>query len=285
MKICIIGKKEDKHSRYLYEEFRKKDFSSVFLTDLTKLNVRISNQKIGVYYKTELNWDVYILRAGREDPFAYLVSHILEEKAVVLPSAKSILAVSNRGLLARAIFESKSVLQPLTYISCSAEAAKRIAIKFRKIALKFTKHGGKGVAIIEKPSEASDLLSIFSGLAEPFCVQRFIEGEVLKTLIVGEEVIGIKEYPKAGEERSHEGKREYVRVKEEVKTSLIKLAKYLGAFLFEADFIETKRKYILIDISLNPDLEMYAAHSGKNIGAIYADYILRNYSVRQPSLI
>ena len=284
MKICIISKKEDKNARYLYQEFKKKDFSKVFLTDLTKLNVRISNKKIGVYYKTELNWDVYILRTSGEDLFSYLVASILENKAVVLPSSKSILALSNRGLLTKAVFESKSVFQPLTYFCPSAEAAKRAAIKFKKIALKFTKHGGKGVAIIERPSEASDLLSIFSGLAEPFCIQRFVEGEILKTLLVGEEVIGIKEYPKPGEERSHKGKREYIRVKEEVKTFLVKLAKHLGVFLFEADFILSKRRYFFIDMSLNPDLEMYATLSGKNIGAIYADYILRNYSIQQPSL-
>ncbi len=283
MNICIIGH-QDENSRYLYEEFRKKDFSKVFLTDISKLNVRISNKKISVYYKTELNWDVYLLRTGAEDSFSYLLANTLEEKAVVLPLSKAILSVGDRGLLAKTIFESKSLLQPVTYISSSDEAAKRAAIKFKKIALKFGKHGGKGVAIIDKPSTSSDLLSIFSDIAKPFCVQKFIEGEIIKTLVVGEEVIGIREYIPAEEERSHEGKKEYLRLKEEVKSALLKFAKHLGANLFEADLIKGKRKYFLIDVSLNPYLKMYADLSGKNVGAIFADYILRNYSAVQKNL-
>jgi ribosomal protein S6--L-glutamate ligase len=284
MNICIIATKDDEHARYLYEEFQKKDFSKVFLTDISKLNVRISNKKISVYYKTELNWDAYLLRTGAEDPFSYLVANTLEEKAVVLPSSKAILSVSDRGLLAKTIFESKTLLQPVTYISSSDEAAKKVAIKFKKIALKFGKHGGKGVAIIDKPSTSSDLLSIFSGIAQPFCVQKFIEGEIIKTLVVGEEVIGVKEYVPAEEERSHEGKKEYLRLKEDIKSTLLKLAKHLEAYLFEADLIKGRRKYFLIDISLNPDLKMYAELSGKNVGAIFADFILKNYSTRQSSL-
>jgi glutathione synthase/RimK-type ligase-like ATP-grasp enzyme len=284
MKICIIAAKEDENARYLYEEFRKKDFSKVFLADIAKLNIRVSNKKISVYYKNELNWDVYVLRTGAEDPFSYLIANTLEEKAVVSPSSKAILSVGDRGLLAKAIFESRALLQPVTYISSSDEAAKRAAMKFKKIALKFGKHGGKGVAIIDKPSTSSDLLSIFSDIAKPFCVQRFVEGEIIKTLVVGEEVIGIKEYVPAEEERSNEGKKEYIRLKEDVKSALIKLAKHFGTYLFEADLIKDKRKYFLIDVSLNPYLKMYAELSGKNIGAIFADFVLRNYSTIQSSL-
>jgi glutathione synthase/RimK-type ligase-like ATP-grasp enzyme len=186
-------------------------------------------------------------------------------------------------LLAKTIFESKTI-QPLTYISFSAEAAKKVAMKFKKFALKFVKHGGKGVAIIERPSTASELLDIFSHLAQPFCIQRFIGGEVIKTLVAGEEVLAIKEYPQPGEERSTEGKREYIKVKEEVKAALIKLAKYLKAPLCEVDLIERNRIYFVIDVSLNPDLKIYADLSGRNVGAIFADYILRNFSKMQPPL-
>jgi glutathione synthase/RimK-type ligase-like ATP-grasp enzyme len=285
MNVCIIRKKEDENARYLYEEFRKKDFSKVFLTDLVKLNARISNKRMGVNYKTELkDWDIYLMRSGVEDfPFSYLITSILEENSLVLPSSKAVLNCSNRGLLAKAFFESKTI-QPLTYICFSTEAAKRIAMKFKKFALKFEKHCGKGVAILERPSTASELLDIFSDLPQPFCIQKFIEGNIIKALVVGEEVVGIKEYPKPGDEKSNVGKKEYIRLKEAVKTELLELSKRLQAFIFEVDLIERHRKYFAIDVSLCPDLKMYAELSGKNIGSIFADYILRNYSKWQSPL-
>ena len=91
MNICIICKTEDNNARYLYEEFRKKNFSKVFLTDLDKLSVRISNKKSAVQYKTDLNWDVYIMRTIAEDfRFSCLISSILEKEAHVLPSSQTL---------------------------------------------------------------------------------------------------------------------------------------------------------------------------------------------------
>ena len=283
MNICIIKKNKDNqypdlYPRYLYEEFKKKNFSKIFLTNLAKINIRISPKKIGVRCRGNFDWDVFLMRPGIEDfPFSYLTASVLEEKGIVLPSSKAILSCVDRGLLARAIFKS-GVLQPITYISSSAESAEKSAIRFKKFAIKFVQHGGKGVAILEKPSAASELLDVFSNLSQPFCVQRFINGDVIKALVVGNEVIAMKERPKSGKEKSNEGKREYMRLNEEVKFDILKLAKYLNAFLFEVDLIENNKKYFVIDLSLNPDLKMYADISGKNVGAIFADFILRNYS-------
>ncbi len=285
MNLCIIAAKEDEDARYLYEEFKKKGFSKLFLADLAKLNVRVSGKKLSVRYKTELNWDAYFIRpAGEYFPFSYLVASILEEQAPVLPPASTILNCYDRGLLAKTIFDSKTLFQPLTYISSSADAAEKTAIKFKKLALKFVKHGGKGVAILEKPSTASELLDIFSDLAQPFFIQRFVEGEIIKALIVGEEVIAFKEHVPIKEEKSQEGKKEYIKLEEELKSTLIKLAKYLKAPLFEIDLIKHGRRYFAIDVGLNPGLKMRAELSGKNVGAIFADYILRNYSTTQTPL-
>ena len=282
MNLCIIRKQKDEEARYLYEEFKKKDFSKIFLADLTKLNIRISKKKISVNHKTELKWDIFILKCREGDfPFSYSLADTLEKQAIVLPSAKAVLACSDRGLLAKAIFDSKIVLQPLTYLFSSPEAAKKVAVKFNKFALKFHKHGGKGVVILDKTSTATDFLDVFSGLAQPFCIQRFIKGDVIKVLVVGEEVIAVKEYPSPDMERSNLGRKEYVRIKEEVKADLRAFAKHLNAFLLEVDLIEKNQRYFIIDISLNPDVCMYARLSGKNVGAIFADFILRNYSAKQ----
>lgn len=285
MKLCIVAKKEDAQARYLYEECKRKPFEKVLLADLAKINVRISGKNIDVYYKRKFDWDVYFLRVETTSfPFSYLVSKVLEKKGVVLPSSEAILNCSDRGFLARALFEAKMLL-PLTYISYSAEAAKKAAARFRKSAIKFLKHGGKGVAIVEKPSNVSELLDIFSDLTQPFCIQRFIPGEVIKVLVVGEDTIAIKEYPPPREERSNVGKREFVKLKEKEKEELIKLAHYFKANLFEVDLIKKNRRYFVIDVSLNPDLKMYAELSGRNVAAIFADYILRKYSSLQPPLI
>jgi len=278
MRVCIVAKNTDEEARYLYEEFKKKNFSKVFLADLTKLSVKASNKNINIYYKKKFDWDIYVIRALAEDfLFNYLVAEVLPNKAIILPSAKAILHCSSRGLFAKAIFEAK-VTQPLTHISLSAESAKKIATRFKKCALKFAKHGGKGVVIVEKSSNVSEFLDVFSHLDQPFCVQKFIKGEITKVLVVGEDVIAMTECPKPGEERSNEGKREHVRINDELKLNLINLAKHLGTFLFEIDLIEKNSRYFAIDVSLTPNLKMYSEISGRNVAAIFADYILQKYS-------
>lgn len=79
MNVCIIGAQRDKNARYLYEEFKKKEFSKVLLVDLAKLYVEMS-KVAKVYYRTELDWDAYIMRPRVEEfPFTFLVASILEE--------------------------------------------------------------------------------------------------------------------------------------------------------------------------------------------------------------
>lgn len=279
MDICIIQKDEkDEGGRYLYEEFKKKNFSKILLTDLKKLDVRMSPQKISIRCKSIFDWDTFVIRVmPSQFPFNYLVASILEKKSIVLPSSKAILCSIDRGLLSKAIFES-GVLQPITYVSSSTKIAKKAAIKFNKFAIKFARHCGKGVAILEKQSPASEILDVFSGLAQPFCVQRFIKGDIIKVLIVGEEVIALREYHKKGEEKSNEGKKESVKLEENVKCEMLKLSKYLKSFLFEVDLVENQGRYFVIDVSFGPNLEMYADISGKNVASIFADFILKNYS-------
>jgi len=278
MNICIIAKNTDKEAVYLYEEFKKKNFKKVFLADLAKLNIRVSNRGVGISYKNKFDWDVCVIRPRVEDfAFCYLISDIMKKKSACLPTPQAILNCSNRGLMAKAILEAKGT-QPLSYICLSTESAKNIATRFKACALKLAKHGGKGVVLVKKSSNASELVDIFSDLDQPFCIQRFINGEIIKTLIVGEEIIAMRELPKNGEERSNFGKREHIKIKEEVKNDLLSLSKYLGAFLFEVDLIEKNSKYYIIDVSLTPNLEMYCEISGRNVGALYADYILQNYS-------
>lgn len=279
MNICIIQKnEEDQSARYLYEEFKKKSFSKVLLTDLKKLDVRMSPQKISVRCKNVFDWDVFVMRPRIEDfPFNYLIASILEKNSAVLPSSKAILNCMDRGLLSKAIHES-GILQPITYVSSSAKNAKKAAVKFNKFAIKFARHCGKGVAILEKQSPGSEILDVFSGLAQPFCVQRFIKGDIIKVLVAGEEIIAIREYHKKGEEKSNEGKRESVKLEESAKFEMLKLSKYLKSFLFEVDLVENQGRYFVIDVSLGPDLKIYADISGKNIAAIFADFIIKNYS-------
>jgi len=278
MNVCFIAKSTNKEAIYLYEEFKKKNFTKVFLVDLAKLNIRISNKSIGIGYSKKFAWDVYIIIARSNDfSFNYLLAEVLQKKATVLPSPKAILNCSDRGLLAKVIFEAK-VKQPLSYISLSTEGAKGIATRFKKCALKFANHGGKGVAIVNKSSNASEFVDIFSHLEQPFYIQKYISGDIIKVLVVGDEVIAMKEQPKPGEARSNDGKREHIRLDEKTKAELIGLSTYLGASLFEVDLIEKGSEHFIIDLSLSPSLEMYSEISGRNVGALYADYILQKHS-------
>ena len=276
-KLCIIKNNNNKSTIKLYEECKKNSkFSKIFLADLSKFITCIEKENILVSYKEEnLDYDIYFFRVDPEDfPFTYLLASLLEKKkAIVIPSSNTILNCSNKCLMSKMLSDLYSYY-PTTYFSFSPEIAKKIATNFERVVLKFSKHGGRGVTVLENKSNVSEFLDIFSDIAKPYCLQKFVEGDIVKNLIIGDSVFSIKEYPKEGELRSNIAKRrELIKLSQKISDELVQLSNKMQAYCCEIDLIESNENYYIIDISLNPDLEMYAKITGTNIYTVLSNYL------------
>ncbi len=280
VEVCIIGY-EDQNSVDVYNECEKR-IGSVFLVDISKLAVSAERTVEILYRNTPLACEVCVIRPRVEDfPFTYIIASTLEEKgALVMPSSRAILACSNRCLLIKELCRF-NVKQPKSYFSISPSTAKKLASEFEKVVIKFLKHGGRGVTILESKSSTSEFLDIFEGLAKPFCLQNFVKGQVIKTLVVGSEVYAFKEYPREGEARSNEGRREFVKLGKNINERLVRVSQALGAPCCEIDLIDDGKNQFIIDMSLNPNLRMYQEVSGTNIAAIYSEYIKHQLEMRK----
>ena len=277
MKLCIIADKEDKVALYIYEEAKKfKEISNNILVSIEKLYIE-GNEKIVYRDKDITDYDFCILHIPCNTfPFSYLAAGILHNKKVILShEPKAFLYLSNRALMIKA-FERAKVNYPKTYLTMAPEVSKNIVNKFDKLVFKLADvHGGKGIMIVRDKSTANGLIDAMYTSSKSFCMQEVIEGEVVKLLVVGEEVIGIKEIPKPGEDRSNVAQsRIYFRPSDELIEIGKKIAKEIGALCCEVDIIERQNKYYAIDISINPSLLMYKELSGKNVANILLNSML-----------
>ncbi len=277
MELCIIGNKDDKSAIYLYEESKKfKGISNSVLVTLPKLYIE-GNEKVVYKDKNIANYDFCILHVPCDKfPFSYLISSILRNKKVILTQEpKATLYLSNRALLAKAFGRAK-VKYPKTYLTLSPEVSKNIVGRFDKIVFKLADvHGGNGIMVIKSPSTANAIIDSMHSASKPFYIQEVIKGKVTKLLVIGEEVIGIEETPKQGEDRSNIAQRRtFLRPSDELSELGKRVAKEIGSLCCEVDFIERKGEYYAIDISIDPNLLMYKELSGKNVANILFNSIL-----------
>ncbi len=277
MKLCVIGNKDDKSALYIYEESKKfKEISHSILVTLPKLYIE-GYEKIMYRDKDITNYNSCIMHVRCDMfPFSYLVSNILHTKKVALShEPKASLYLSNRALLAK-VFDRAKVKYPKTYLALSPEVSKNIVSKFDKIVFKLANvHGGKGVMVINEKSAAKSIVDSMHSTSKSFYMQEVIEGEVTKLLIIGEEVIGIKEIPKQGENRSNIAQsRISLRPSDELSEIGRKVAKEVGALCCEVDIIEKEGEYYAIDVCVDPDLLMYQKISGKNVANILLNAML-----------
>ncbi|OYT43597.1 MAG: hypothetical protein B6U88_00460 [Candidatus Aenigmarchaeota archaeon ex4484_56] len=271
MKLCIIANKDNKVALYLYEEAKKiKEISNNILVSIEKLYIE-GNEKIVYRDKDITDYDFCILHIPCNTfPLSYLTTCILNNKKVILShEPRAFFYLSSRVLMIKA-FERAKVNYPKTYLAMAPEVSKNIVNKFDKLVFKLADvHGGKGIVVVKEKSTANGVIDAMHTSSRSFCMQEVIEGEVIKLLIVGEEVIGIKEVPKPGEDRSNIAQsRRYFRPSDKLIKIGRKVAKEIGALCCEVDIIEKGDKYYTIDISINPNLLMYRDLSGKNVANI-----------------
>jgi len=277
MKLCIISDKEDKSAVYLYEESKKfKKISSSILIPIEKLYID-GYTKIMYRDKDITDYNSCIMHVqGNMFPFSYIISNILHSKKIALShEPTALLYLSNRALLAK-IFTRAKVKYPKTYLALLPEVSKNIVAKFNKIVFKLVDvHGGKGIVVVKDKSTANGIIDSMHSTSKPYYMQEVIEGEVTKLLVVGEEVIGIKEIPKQGEDRSNVAQsRISIRPSDELNEIGKRIAREIKALCCEVDIIEKDEEYYAIDVSINPSLLMYKRISGKNVANILLNAML-----------
>lgn len=277
MKLCIIGNEGDLSTRNLYEESKKfKEISKSLLISLPKLYID-GYEKVMYRNKDISDYDACILYAPPSAfPFTYMIASILSKNKVALShDPKSIIYMHNRGLLTKALARAK-VNFPKTYLTLSPEVGKSIVNQFNKIVFKLTgTHGGMGVMIVKRKATARSIIDTMHSTSKSFYMQEVVKGPVVKLLVLGEEVIGVKETPKPGEDLSNKmQKRVSIRPSDELSEIGRKVAKEIGSLCCEIDVMGDEGNYNVIDASINPSFRLYERVSGKNIANIMLNALL-----------
>ena len=268
MKLCVIGDEGNLSARAIYNESKKfKGISKSILVSLPKLY--IENYEKVMYRDNNLSdYDACVLYPPPAAfPFTYMIAGILCKNKVALSHGpKSILYMHNRGLLTKALARAK-VNFPKTYLTLSPEVSKNIVNKFNKIVFKLTgTHGGMGVMMVNRRATARSIIDTMHSSSKSFYMQEVVDGPVTKLLVLGEEVVGIKEIPKPGEDLSNKvQKRVSIRPSGELIEIGKKVATEIGALCCEVDVMGEEGSYNVIDASINPSLKLYGDVSGKNM--------------------
>lgn len=276
MKLCIIGGgSKDKSALYLYEESKKfKEISKSLLVSLPKLYVE-GYERVVYRNKDITNYDFCILHVlNNAFPFNYIVANILKNRGVILTHKPKAYLYVNKLFLPK-VFNKAKVKYPKTYLTIAPEVSKYIVDEFDKLVFKLMDvHSGKGVIVLKDKSAADAIIDTLHRTSKHFCMQEVIEGEVIKLLVVGKEVIGVKETPKPDEMRSNIfQKRTFFKPSNELSKIGRRVARALGALYCEVDVIG-EGEYYAIDISVHPNLLMYKELSGRNIAKILLNSLL-----------
>ena len=277
MKLCIIGAEGNISARTLYEESKKfKEISKSLLISLPKLY--IENYDKVMYRNKDLSeYDACILYPPPHAfPFTYMIACILSRNKVALShDPKSILYMHNRGLLTKALARAK-VNYPKTYLTLSPEVGKTIVNQFNKIVFKLTgTHGGMGVMVVKRKATARSIIDTMHSTSKSFYMQEVVKGPVTKLLVLGEEVIGIKETPKPGEDLSNKMQsRISIQPSNELSEIGRKVAKEIGSLCCEVDVMGDEGNYNVIDASIDPSLKLYADASGRNMANLMLNALI-----------
>ncbi|MCK4522161.1 MAG: ATP-grasp domain-containing protein, partial [Nanoarchaeota archaeon] len=186
-----------------------KYFDSVDDIDIRDIEINISAEKLNVLYKgKQLNdYDcIYAKGSFRYQPILRAITTALYD-TTYMPIKAPAFTVGHDKVLTQLDIQKNKIPMPKTYLSSSAQAAKKILEKMNyPIVMKFPSGTqGKGVMFADSYSSASSMLDALSALRQPFLIQEYVEtgGVDTRAIVIGDKVVAsMKRESTQGEKRA-----------------------------------------------------------------------------------
>ncbi len=243
----------------------KKYFQKVDSVNIRNLEVNIHSKQYQIFYGGDLieEYDcIYCRGSYRYADLLRSITHALSEK-VYMPIYPSAFTIGHDKLLTHLKLSDAKIPMPTTYLSSSADAAKKLLKKLNyPIIMKFP-HGthGKGVMYADSYESASSMLDALAVLNQPFLIQEYVEtgGVDTRAIVVGNKVVAsMRRKAIQGEKRANihaGGKGEPVELDAQAKRIAVQTAQALGMDIGAIDLLEGPKGPLVIEVNLSPGLQ------------------------------
>lgn len=263
----------------------KKYFEKVDAINIRNLEVYIHSKQYQIFYGGDPldEYDcIYCRGSYRYADLLRSITHALSGK-VYMPITPSAFTIGHDKLLTHLKLGDAKIPMPTTYLSSSADAAKKLLKKVSyPIIMKFP-HGthGKGVMFADSYEAASSMLDALAVLNQPFLIQEYVEtgGVDTRALVVGNKVVAsMRRKAIQGEKRANihaGGKGEAVELDSRTKKIAVQTAQALGMDVGAIDLLESSRGPMVIEVNLSPGLQGITKATKKDIADDIAKFLYK----------
>ena len=281
MKVAVIslGSK----SSLMVANALKKYFDIVDSIDIRDIEVSLSGERPEVLYagKPLGKYNcIYAKGSFRYEPLLRSITAALY-KDCYMPIKATAFTVGHDKLLTQLDMQQHKIPMPITYISSTTEAAKKILKKVNyPIIMKFPSGtGGKGVMYAESFAAASSMLDALTALRQPFIIQEYVEtsGVDIRAIVVGDRVVAaMKRKAEIGEKRANihaGGAGEACTLDTYTKKIAVDAAKAIGADICGVDMLESVKGPLVIEVNVSPGLQGITAATKIDVADKIAGYL------------
>ncbi len=271
----------------------KEYFTVVDAIDLRSIEVNLGIATLDALYEGSpiQKYDcIYARGSYRYAPLLRSLTSVLAD-TTYLPVRCETFTIGHDKLLTHLALQQAKIPMPLTYLTSSAKAAKKILNEINyPIVVKFP-HGtqGKGVMFAESYAAASSMLDALFVLKQPFLIQEYIEtgGVDTRAFVVGDRVIAsMKRHAIRREMRSNihtGGKGVGCTLDTQTKNIALGAARSIGADICGVDILDGPKGPMVIEVNLSPGLRGISSATGINCADKIARYLFekaRQFSKR-----
>ena len=261
----------------------KKYIRTVDDLNIKDIEVILSSKGMEVLYKGKPleKYDcVYAKGSFRYAPLLRAITAILS-KDTYLPISDSAFTLAHDKILTQLVLQQKGIPMPLTYLSATPEAAKKVLENAHyPIIMKFPSGTqGKGVMFADSFASANSMLDALTALKQPFLIQEYIEtgGADIRVIVAGGQVIAsMKRKAESGEKRANihaGGKGEAYSLDVHSKKIAVDAAKAIGAEICAVDILESVKGPLVIELNVSPGLQGITEATKTDIAAKIARFL------------
>jgi len=232
--------------------------------NLKDIEVTLSG-KLDILYKGKPleEYDcVYAKGSFRYATLLRAISLIASQHAYV-PIKPAAFTIAHDKLLTQFRLQQQGIPMPVTYLTATPEAAKKILEGMNyPIIMKFPQGTqGKGVMFADSFPSANSMLDALTALKQPFLIQEYVEtgGSDIRAIVVGDKVVAaMKRKAETGEKRANihaGGKGEPINLDIKTKNIAVRAAAAIGADICAVDILESAKGPVVIEANISPGLQ------------------------------
>jgi ribosomal protein S6--L-glutamate ligase len=262
----------------------KQEFDEVDELDLRKIEITLgSGTKIRYDDGPMEKYDcIYTKGSFRYSSLLRAITSVLQPDTY-LPARDHTFTIVHNKLLGHIVLQEASIPMPLTYLTSTAEATRKLLASVNyPIVMKLPEGTqGKGVMFAESYSSASSLFDALQSLRQPFIIQEYVEtnGRDIRAIVVGDRVAAsMQRIAVQGEKRAniHAGAiGEPIDLDPATESIAVKAAKAVGAEICGVDMLIGRKGPLVIEINVSPGLQGITKATGLDVAAMIAKHLYK----------